>query len=368
MPYDKIGPREINVLSVKERKSKSEIKAITIDPDTPPAPDKEIKELVMPIAEKILSAKANNASIMMAYGAHLVKNGASHIVVRLMEKGWITHVSTQGAGSIHDWELAYFGRTEEDVRANVKTGTFGTWEETGKYISLAVQAGAIQNMGYGQSLGKLIQEDTLDLPTIEELEADLRKAIDNNDELLPAKAELYNTLKTFKMSGGKESVLHPNKAFSIFGNAYRLNVPVTVHPGIGYDIIYNNPFANGAALGRGSHLDYGSFVHSVKNLSNGVFLSIGSAIMAPQVFEKAVSFANNILLREGKIVQNHEIIINDLQASVWDWSQGEPPKSSPDYYLRFLKSFYRMGGRVTYASLDNRLLLHHLYHTLLEMS
>ena len=97
-------------------------------------------------------------------------------------------------------------------------------------------------------------------------------------------------------------------------------------------------------------------------------MSIGSAIMAPQVFEKALSFANNIKLQHGEKVENHYLVVDDLQKSVWDWSKGEPPKSSPDYYLRFLKSFYRMGGQVRYLSVDNRVLLHNLYTKLKELT
>ena len=142
-------------------------------------------------------------------------------------------------------------------------------------------------------------------------------------------------------------------------------VPATIHPGIGYDIIYNHPFANGAALGRGAFIDYKVFVKSVENLQKGVFLSVGSAIMAPQVFEKSISLANNFRLQKDQpVIDDFSILVNDLQESVWDWTQGEPPKSSPDYYLRFLKSFNRMGGDIHYVSLDNRALLHNILHQL----
>ena len=147
--------------------------------------------------------------------------------------------------------------------------------------------------------------------------------------------------------------------------ASRLQLPVTVHCGIGYDIIYNHPLANGAALGRASHQDFQIFSHSVAGLEEGLFLSIGSAIMAPQIFEKALSAVNNLRLQKSQpILTRHLILINDLQESRWDWAQGEPPKSSPDYYLRFLKSFHRMGGSVRYIAADNRLLLHHIYAAL----
>ena len=369
MPYKQIDSKKLKVFPLSTRKSKSRIEDVAIDPELPPPSiDSKLAESIEELAKQILKAKEKNASIMMAFGAHLVKNGAGTLLIKLMENGWVTHLATQGAGGIHDWEFAYLGRSEEDVRENVATGTFGTWEETGKFINLAVQVGAITGMGYGESLGALIENEGFTFPVISDLKDEISKALSNKDEFIQAKIELLETMRKFAIQPGFMSVQHPYKKYSIFGNAFRLKVPLTDHPGIGYDIIYNNPYANGAALGRGAHIDFGIFVNSVDNLSNGVFLSIGSAIMAPQVFEKALSYANNIKLQSGEKIKDFFIFINDLQESVWDWSKGEPPKNSPDYYLRFLKSFYRMGGMVEYLSLDNRALLHNLYWKLKELS
>jgi len=366
MPYTKIKPEQIKVYPLALRKSKSDIKKIAVNPDNPPPPAPEIAETVKNAAERIRFARKSGATVILAFGAHLVKNGAAPLLIKLMEQNWITHLATQGAGGIHDWEFAFHGKSEEDVRANAATGTFGTWEETGKFINLAIQAGALKGMGYGESLGACIENEGIEIPSPEQLEHQIKNGLAHTDDLLPARTEFLQTIKKFKLTSGFMRIQHPYKQYSIFGNAYRLKVPVTVHPGIGYDIIYNNPYANGAALGRGAHIDYGIFVNSALHLSNGVFLSIGSAIMAPQVFEKALSFANNILLRNGEKISNFFILIDDLQESVWNWTKGEPPKNSPDYYLRFLKSFHRMGGNVKYIAADNRLLLHHLYAKLNE--
>lgn len=369
MPYQQIDSKKLKVFPLTSRKSKSKIEEIIINPESnPPALDSKFNESVESLARRILKAKEHNASIMLAYGAHLVKNGAGSILIKLMENGWATHLATQGAGGIHDWEFAYLGRSEEDVRENVATGSFGTWEETGKFINLAVQVGAISGMGYGESLGALIENEGLEFPSIEDLQDEISKGLSEKDEFIQAKIEILETMKKFDIQPGFLPVKHPYKKYSIFGNAFRLKVPLTDHPGIGYDIIYNNPYANGAALGRGAHIDFKIFVKSVDNLSHGVFLSVGSAIMAPQVFEKALSYANNIRLQSGEKIEDFHILINDLQESVWDWSKGEPPKTSPDYYLRFLKSFYRMGGTVEYLSLDNRALLHNLYWKLKRLS
>ena len=365
MPYPQINPEEMKVYPLESRKSKSRIEDIAIDPEAaPPSLSPELEKAVDELAQRVIKAKENDASVMLAYGAHLIKNGAAPLLVRLMEEGWLTHLATQGAGSIHDWEFSYLGRSEEDVRENAPKGIFGTWEETGKYINLAVQVGAISGMGYGESVGSLIQNEGLEIPSQIDLETEIIDGVKKGDAFITAKVELLETIKKFNLKPGPLSLAHNFKQYSVLGNAFRLGIPMTIHPGIGYDIIYNNPYANGAALGRGAHIDFKVFVKSVSSLSHGVFMSIGSAIMAPQVFEKAFSYSNNIKLQKGEKIVDHYMLIDDLQESVWDWTKGEPPKESPDYYLRFLKSFYRMGGTIRYTSLDNRALLHNLYKKL----
>src|SRR5204863_6361072 len=130
--------------------------------------------LLRDCAQKIKAAHERKAGVILMFGAHLVKNGAHRIVNELVERGFITHLATNGAGVIHDWELAFLGRTEERVRPNVATGTFGTWDETGRNIHLAILAGALRGEGFGASLGRFIVEDGTTLPTTAELEKLLR--------------------------------------------------------------------------------------------------------------------------------------------------------------------------------------------------
>jgi hypothetical protein len=186
------------------------------------------------------------------------------------------------------------------------------------------------------------------------------------DPLAPARAELLQAMLANDLAAGRVSVKHPWKETSILGQAFRLGVPFTVHPGIGYDIISNHPMFNGAAIGRAAALDFRLFGGAVEKLDGGVVLSVGSAIMAPQVFEKSLSCVNNLRLQTGrKIVQDHEIYVVDLQdGGNWDWSKGEPPKDNPAYYLRFCKSFSRMGGGMSYVQSDNVAFLHNLLETL----
>ena len=153
---------------------------------------------------------------------------------------------------------------------------------------------------------------------------------------------------------------------SILAQAYRLGVPLTVHPGIGYDIIANHPCFNGAIIGRAADLDFRLFGGSVNKLDGGVVLSIGSAIMGPQVFEKSISCVNNLRLQSDRpVVSGHSIYVVDIQdGGNWDWSKGEPPKSNPAYYLRFCKSYSRMGGAMQYIQADNAAFIQHLWKRL----
>jgi len=161
-------------------------------------------------------------------------------------------------------------------------------------------------------------------------------------------------------------VLHRFRNASVLANAFRQDIPLTVHPGIGYDIISNHPMFNGAVLGRAAEIDFRLFGAGAERLGDGVVLSSGSAVMGPQVFEKSLSCVNNLRLQTGRpIVRGHTIYVVDLQDGAnWDWTRGEPPKDNPAYYLRFCKSYSRMGGAMRYVQCDNALFLHHLFHQL----
>lgn len=165
---------------------------------------------------------------------------------------------------------------------------------------------------------------------------------------------------------GLNAIEHKWKHASILAQAYRHGVPVTVHPGIGYDIISNHSVFSGSVIGRGGEWDFKLFGGSVEQLDGGVVLSVGSAIMGPQVFEKSISCVNNLRLQSGReVVKDHTIYVVDLQdGGNWDWTAGEPPKTNPAYYLRFCKSYSRMGGAMHYLQHDNAAFVHALYREL----
>jgi hypothetical protein len=358
--------KQLKVYPLASRASMAAIEDILVKPDsaTAPLPGEFLRREIDSCARQIHSARARGSSVMLLYGAHLVKNGAQAIVDRLMERGWVTHLATNGAGSIHDWEFAFQNWSTESVEQNVATGTFGAWDETGRYLHLALLAGGLRGDGYGAALGRFVTEDGVTLPATAELERQLRDA--PGDPLAPARAELLLAMREHALPTGRIEVRHPWRHTSIFANAFRRGVPLTVHPGIGYDIIANHPMFNGAAIGRAAGIDFRLFCRAVEGLDEGVVLSVGSAIMAPQVFEKSLSCVNNLRLQAGRpIVRGHHIYVVDLQdGGNWDWTKGEPPKDNPAYYLRFCKSFSRMGGAMHYLQCDNVAFVHNLLRRL----
>lgn len=357
--------KRLRVLPLAERQSLTRVEDVLLDPDAPPAPLAPDQErAVERCAAAIRAARDSGTNIVLFYGAHLLRNGAAPILARMMKAGWLTHLATNGAGTIHDWEYAWLGRSTESVRANVATGTFGTWDETGRHLHTALMGGALRGEGYGTALGRYIAEDGATLPTADDLEAAIRA--EPTHPLTAARAELLQSIRAHELPSGRISVEHRWKAASILASAFAAGVPLTVHPGIGYDIIANHPMFNGAVIGRAATLDFALLGGSVEKLDGGVVLSVGSAIMGPQVFEKILSCVNNLRLQDGRpIVRGHAIHVVDLQdGGGWDWSTGEPPKTNPAYYLRFCKSYARMGGTMHYHQCDNAAFIHNLYHML----
>jgi hypothetical protein len=355
----------LKVYPLAQRRSLARIEDVLVEPTSDPPPCSDaVAELVHEAARRIRAARRQNATVLIIYGAHLIKNGGQLLLNALMERGLVSHLATNGAGTIHDWEFAYLGRSTESVRENVATGTFGTWDETGRYIHLALLAGGLRGEGYGRALGRFIQEDGATLPEIQTLERQLREQ--PTDPLAPARADALLAMRRHGLASGRHLVLHRWRNASVLAAAFRQEVPLTVHPGIGYDIITNHPMFNGAVIGRAADLDFRLFCRAVDGLDGGVVLSIGTAVMGPQVFEKSMSCVNNLRRQEGRpIVSGHTIYVVDLQeGGRWDWSQGEPPKTDPAYYLRFCKSYARMGGTMRYVQADNIVFLHRLVHEL----
>lgn len=357
--------KKLKVFPLAARQSLTSAADILVSPDSDPPPCPEIAaRQARTCAEQIRAARSRNSAVVLMYGAHLLRNGAALILDRMMECGWLTHLATNGAGTIHDWEYAWLGRSTESVRKNVVTGTFGAWDETGRNILLALLSGGLRGEGYGSALGRFIAEDGTTLPTPEELETQIRE--NPLHPLTSARADLLRIMREYNLASGRVTVDHRWKSASILAQAFRRDIPVTVHPGIGYDIIANHPIFDGGVVGRAATVDFRLLGNSVENLDGGVLLSVGSAIMAPQVFEKTMSCVNNLRIQDGRpVVSGHAIYVVDLQdGGNWDWRTGEPPKNNAAYYLRFCKSFARMGGAMHYVQCDNLAFIHNLFHVL----
>ncbi len=261
------------------------------------------------VSGRIRAARERGSAVILIMGAHVIRRGNSRFIIDLMERGIITHVAMNGAGPIHDYELALIGATSESVAKYIKTGQFGMWRETARINDLAREALA-ERMGFGETIGRAIEDEDLE-----------------------------------------------HKGVSILAAGYRLQVPVTVHVGIGQDIIHQHPNCSGAALGAASYTDFLIFAHSVQHLEGGVLLNFGSAVMGPEVYLKALSMARNVARQEGKEIAHFTTAVFDLPDLGSDF-EAEPPKSDPRYYYRPWKTILTRtvadGGESFYIQGDHR--------------
>jgi hypothetical protein len=366
MTHPKFNRKKLIIRNLAERKDNLSVEKDFIHPLSKPVNlTKGGKMLIAKTAGKIRAARDKNRSVILAFGAHSIKNGLAHVMIDLVKKGWITHLATNGAGIIHDWEFAYRGKSGENVRENVMNGQFGIWNETGYYINLALVSGAYEGLGYGESVGKMIFSEGIEIPGYSELIDEAKRKISKDSDKAAAAIDFAGVIRTNNLKPGFMNIPHPFKSFSVQSSAFELNIPFTGHPMVGHDIIYNHPLNNGAAIGRAALTDFLYYTESVRNLEHGVYISLGSAIMSPMIFEKSLSMAQNIELQKGKHIDNHFIIVVDLAKNDWDWiKDGEPPADNPSYYLRYCKTFYRMGGEMHYLTADNRDFLLELNHRL----
>lgn len=356
MPYPQFDRTQLVIKPLSERKDKVYIERDHVPVDAAIAhPLSESGQKVMDeLTERLARAREAGKSRMLTFGAHAIKNGLAPVFIKLIEDGWITHLATNGAGIIHDWEFAFQGHSSEDVRANVARGEFGTWRETGFYLNLAIVVGAWRGMGYGESVGAFVEEEGLTIPSEAQLLEEILGKAATDPQQAAAAADLLDRIQAFDLPAGWMAVPHPFKKYGLQSAAYRLGVSFTSHPMIGHDIIYTHPMNHGAAIGRAAQRDFLTYAQQVMNLDGGVYISIGSAVMSPMIFEKSLSMSQNLHIQQGRHIDNHFMVIVDLQESHWDWSRGEPPMDNPDYYLRYNKSFNRMGGQMRYVTADNR--------------
>ena len=362
MPYPQLNRSKLIMKPLAQRQNRKSIERnfVSIN-EMPPEFNASDNAIISECAERIITARKKSSPVILAFGAHTIKNGLAPILIKLIETGYLTHLATNGAGIIHDWEFAFQGESSEDVKENMSKGEFGNWEETGFFINLALNVGSYEGKGYGESIGAFIYNESLNIPSKEELAEEVEKYLRKEPARASAAAELLGVIQQFNLKPGQMQIAHRWKKFSIQAQAYQLGIPFTGHAMIGQDIIYNHPMNNGSLLGKAALRDFLSFAESVNHIENGVYLSVGSAVMSPMIFEKSMSMAQNLALQRGNQIKHHYILVVDLAKSNWDWDKGEPPEDNPAYYQRFNKTFSRMGGRLQTLSADNRAFLLALY-------
>ena len=286
MPYPTFDRSQIRLKPLTERVHDMYLdEVLPLDADVRLNDSAEIRR----VAQRVIEAREQDKPVILMMGAHVIKTGLSRFVIDLMERGVLTHVGTNGACAIHDYELALVGATTESVARYIQEGQFGLWIETGR-LNDAVREGLVAGMGFGESVGKVIAEGNF-----------------------------------------------PHVDVSIFAAGYRLRVPVTVHVGIGYDIIHEHPNCDAAALGEASYRDFLIVAESVSHLQGGVLLNVGTSIMGPEVYLKALAMSRNVAHQRGEQIKRFTTAVFDLQDLGSDVHH-TPPKSEPAYYFRPFKT------------------------------
>lgn len=276
----------------------------------------ELGELIAAIAK----ARHEDRPVILMLGAHPIKLGLGPMIADLMRRRIVTHVATNGAGIIHDFELSLVGGTSENVAKWIEVGQFGLWRETATLNDL-IRVAASQSEGLGEGVGRQIVEGSF-----------------------------------------------PNAAASVVAMGWQERVPVTCHVTIGGDIIHSLPNCDPVALGQTSYMDFLIFAEAVRLLEGGVFLNVGTAVTGPEVFLKALSMARNVARQTKARIQNFTVAVFDLVTVPADYRAGHPSNQEALYYYRPWKTLLCRtisgGGKSYYFQGDHRLTIPTLWHEL----
>lgn len=260
--YKPISLRSVKTYSLSGRKSRVSVSSFAGVPERGDTFTKFLEKLpdffavrdFRAVVRAIVQARTDKRPVILGMGAHPIKLGLSPIIIDLMHKGIITAIATNGACVIHDFEIAMAGHTSEDVARELCAGTFGMSKDTGRGLNLAINQGVKKGYGIGKSAGEYISKGK------------------------------------FKF-----------REKSVFWKAYELDIPATVHVAMGTDIIHMHPEADGAAIGKGSMDDFRLLAAVIADLEGGVYINLGSAVILPEVFLKALNIARNLGSRVEKI-------------------------------------------------------------------
>ncbi len=319
--YDEFDRTKLLIKPLAERRHDLTVDTLldpaTVRPVLESEPLAAIAGRIRRAAELRRRTDGRQGAVILLMGAHVLRRGAGPLIIDLIRRGLITHVAMNGAGPIHEWELARIGATTESVARYIRSGEFGLWRETGELNDVIRQA-AERGMGLGEAIGKAIEESNW-----------------------------------------------PWKHTSVLAAAYRHRIPATVHVGIGYDIIHEHPNCDGAALGATSYRDFLRLAASVMKLEGGVLLCAGTAVMGPEVYLKALAMARNVLHQEGRRLCHFTTGVFDIQPLPEGRPQAEPPRDDPRYYYRPWKTVLVRtvadGGEGYYVRGDHRDVFSTLY-------
>lgn len=237
------------------------------------------------VAGRIWQATEQQAAVVLMMGAHVLRAGVQRYLIDLIEKGRLSCIAVNGAAVIHDYEFSLLGATTESVSRYISEGQFGLWQELTEINDIVKQA-ARERIGLGEAVGRAIEEQA-----------------------------------------------HPHRDISLFAAAYRNGVPVTVHVGIGYDIVHELPNCDGGAYGDTSYRDFLRLAGIMERLEHGVVMNFGSAVMAPEIFLKALAMVRNAARREDREIRRFTTLVCDLHELPEDFRQ-EPQRNDPAYFFR----------------------------------
>lgn len=275
------------------------------------------------LADRMIQAKACGATIMIMMGAHVIRSGVNRFLIDLMQKGYISLIGTNGASAIHDMEFAMIGESTESVARYIQEGQFGLWKETGR-VNDAARYAEDNGYGLGEAIGKMIFENPIEFPYRET---------------------------------------------SLFAAGYQLGIPITVHVGIGQDIVHEHPNFDGAAYGESSYRDFLTLAYFVQNLEGGVVLNIGTAVMGPEVYLKALSMARNVAKQNDQYIKHFTSAVFDL-VDLGDDVHSEAPKTNAAYYFRPYKTVLVRtvadGGESVYIRGQHRATITNLHRLIME--
>lgn len=309
MPYPQFDRSRLIIKPLAERIHDVPVSSLLELEEEPGQLDEDALAAIATLGQRIVAARARGAARLMLMGAHVLRAGVQRQLIDLMERGLVTHIGMNGAGPIHDYELSLIGATCESVARYIRSGEFGLWRETGR-LNEIVARGAAAGLGLGEAIGREIHEGD-----------------------------------------------YPHKDTSVLAAGYRLGVPVTVHVGMGYDILHEHPNFDAAAFGAASYRDFLTLTDTVNKLEGGVFLCFGTAVMGPEVYLKALAMARNVAHQERRRICHFTTAAFDLISIQGDF-QNEAPKTNPQYYYRPWKTILVRtvadGGESFYVCGDHR--------------